>query len=404
MDFLPVNEQLAQLQRGTAQIYSAQDLHAKLTHSFNTGIPLRIKYGADPSAPDLHLGHTVPLRKLRQFQDLGHTVVFIIGDFTARVGDPSHKSQTRPMLSLDTIMDNARTYQQQVMRILDPAKTEVRFNSEWLEPMGTQGFLTLASQYTIARLLEREDFHNRYTQGKPISLVEFMYPLLQGWDSVVLRADVEIGGTDQTFNLLVGRELQTRQGQAAQAVLTLPLLEGTDGVQKMSKSLGNAIGVLDRPEEMFGKIMSLPDELMMRYAKLVAHLDDNVLDQWQKNLDQGVNPRHIKAFLAERIVTLFHDAQAATAAHEHFNKLFRHKQIPDEMPCVHASGSDDVVALLLKARLVESKSAARRAIQAGAIKIDQIKIDQIDWRPLEHADVIILQNGKRHFAKIIRTL
>lgn len=397
--FKTAEEQLQIIGDGLVDLISREELLKKLEYSRSKNKPLRVKYGADPSAPDLHLGHTVPLRKLRQFQELGHLVVFIIGDFTARIGDPSHKSETRPMLSEEQIQQNALTYQEQVFKILDKSKTEVRYNSEWLAKMNAGDFLTLTSKYTVARLLERDDFKKRYESGKPIALVEFMYPMLQGWDSVIVKSDIEIGGTDQTFNLLVGRELQNREGQPQQIVMTLPIIEGTDGTQKMSKSLGNHIGVKDSPKEMFGKIMSIPDNLIERYYTYLSALPKQGIAAVISDLKAGANPRDIKARLGERMVELFHSAPEALRAHNEFNEVFKNKGLPDEMPEFEVAPGMDLISLLVHCALAPSKSEAKRALEAGAVKIDQQKASD-PKQVLDLSQSVILQNGKRKFARV----
>ncbi len=399
--FKTAEEQLQIIGEGLVDLISRDELIKKLEYSRSKNKPLRVKYGADPSAPDLHLGHTVPLRKLRQFQDLGHQVVFIIGDFTARIGDPSHKSDTRPMLSEEQIQQNALTYQEQVFKILDKSKTEVRYNSEWLAKMNAADFLTLTSKYTVARLLERDDFKKRYESGRPIALVEFMYPMLQGWDSVIVKADIEIGGTDQTFNLLVGRELQSREGMSQQIVITLPIIEGTDGVQKMSKSLGNHIGVMDTPREMFGKIMSIPDNMIERYYRYLSALPKTAIEVAAADLKSGVNPRDIKARLGERMVELFHSSQAAADAHQEFNEIFKNKGLPDEIPEFKIKEDMDLISLLVHCGLAPSKSEARRALDAGAVKVNQEKVSDMKL-VLDLTAPVILQNGKRKFARLVR--
>ncbi len=399
--FKTAEEQLKIIGDGVVDLISREEFVKKFESSRVQNKPLRIKYGADPSAPDLHLGHTVPLRKLRQFQDLGHQVVFIIGDFTARIGDPSHKSETRPMLSEEQIKQNALTYQEQVFKILDRSKTEVRYNSEWLAKMNAADFLTLTSKYTVARLLERDDFSKRYKEGRPIALVEFMYPMLQGWDSVMIQSDVEIGGTDQTFNLLVGRELQSREGQASQIVMTLPIIEGTDGIQKMSKSLGNHIGVQDSPREMFGKIMSIPDVLIERYYRYLSALPKPEVEAVVAELKAGANPRDIKARLGERMVEIFHSHAAGLAAHQEFNEIFKNKGLPEEIPEFKITETVDLVSLLVQTGLAPSKSEARRALEAGAVKVNQQKV--LDAKlVLDLSEPVILQNGKRKFARVQR--
>ncbi len=396
-----VQEQLAIFKENIVDLISEKDLQAKLESSLKKNRPLRIKYGADPSAPDLHLGHTVPLRKLRQLQDLGHLVVFIIGDFTARIGDPSGRSETRKMLSPEEIKRNAKTYQEQVFQILDRKKTEVRYNSEWLDKMKPADFLKLTAQYTVARILERDDFSKRYKSGEPIAIVEFLYPLLQGRDSVVVQADVEIGGTDQMFNLLVGRELQKGDGQEPQVVMTLPLIEGIDGVQKMSKSLGNHIALQDPPREMFGKIMSLSDQMMERFYRYVSAMPLPEVEALLAGLKRGEHhPRELKAQLAERIVSLFHSTGEAQKARGEFDQIFKNKGLPDEIPTIRVSQKTwDVVTLLAETKLVSSKSEARRLIEQGGLKIDQQKIED-PKASLEVSAPMIIQCGKRKFARI----
>lgn len=399
--FPSVAEQLAVFKENLVELISEKELILKLEASFKKNRPLRIKYGADPSAPDLHLGHTVPLRKLRALQDLGHTVVFIIGDFTARIGDPSGKSETRPMLSEEQVQANAKTYQEQVFRILDKKKTEVRYNSEWLGTMQPQDFLKLTAQYTVARILERDDFSKRYKAGEPISVVELLYPLMQGHDSVEIESDIEIGGTDQKFNLLVGRELQKADGQEAQVVMTLPLIEGLDGVQKMSKSLGNHIALKDTPREMFGKVMSIPDRMMERYYRYAAALPAKEIDALIASLKAGgLHPREAKAQLAERIVSLFHSEADALSARAEFDEIFKNKGVPDEIPTVKIREKTvDVVSLLVEAKLVASKSEARRLMEQGGVKIGHEKI--MDPKAvITIGEPFVLQCGKRKFSRI----
>jgi tyrosyl-tRNA synthetase len=400
--FLSVKEQLEVFKENLVELISEKELTAKLEASFKKNRPLRIKYGADPSAPDIHLGHTVPLRKLRQLQDLGHTVIFIIGDFTARIGDPSGKSETRPMLTEEQVQANAKTFQEQVFHILDKKKTEVRYNSEWLGKMRPEDFLKLTAQYTVARILERDDFSKRYKAGHPIAIVEFLYPLLQGHDSVEIESDVELGGTDQMFNLLVGRELQKADGQEPQIVMTLPLIEGTDGVQKMSKSLGNYIAVKDTPREMFGKIMSIPDALMERYYRYVAALPAKETETILAGLKSGeLHPRETKAHLAERIVFLFHSEEVGKKAREEFDEIFKNKGMPDVIPTVKIKQKTiDIVSLLVEAKLVTSKSEARRLMEQGGVKIGHEKITD-PKSVITIGAPFVLQCGKRKFAKIV---
>ena len=399
--FPSVREQLAVFKENLVELISERELTSKLEASFKNKCPLRIKYGADPSAPDLHLGHTVPLRKLRSLQDLGHTVVFIIGDFTARIGDPSGKSETRPMLSEEQVQANAKTYQEQVFRILDKKKTEVRYNSEWLGTMSSSDFLKLTAQYTVARILERDDFSKRYKAGEPIAIVELLYPLMQGHDSVEIESDVEIGGTDQKFNLLVGRELQRIDGQEPQIVMTLPLIEGLDGVQKMSKSLGNHIALQDSPREMFGKVMSIPDAMMERYYRYAAALSPKEIEEILGHLKGGeLHPRDAKAQLAERIVSLFHSEAEGKSAREEFDEIFKNKGMPDEIPTVKIiQKTIDIVSLLVEAKLVTSKSEARRLMEQGGVKIGHEKITD-PKAVITIGAPFVLQCGKRKFSRI----
>ncbi len=399
--FKTASEQMKVFQDNVIDLISEKELLPKLESSARKKVPLRIKYGADPSSPDLHLGHTVPLRKLRQLQELGHLVVFIIGDFTARIGDPSGKSETRPMLSEAQVKQNAKTYQEQVFRILDRDRTEVRYNSEWLGKMRPEDFLKLTGQYTVARILERDDFSKRYKAGQPIAIVEFLYPLLQGHDSVIVRADVEVGGTDQMFNLLVGRELQKMDGQEPQAVLTLPLIEGTDGVQKMSKSLNNHIALQDTPREMFGKVMSLPDGMMERYYRYVAAMPGAEVEALLQGLQRGEqHPREMKARLSERIVELFHSRQAAEQARQEFDEIFKNKGLPDDIPVVKLPGGAlDIVSLLVVSKLVPSKSEARRMVEQGGVKIDGEKVMD-PKRSVPIREPFVLQCGKRKFVRV----
>ncbi|MCO5045408.1 MAG: tyrosine--tRNA ligase [Verrucomicrobia bacterium] len=380
-----------QLSARCVDLISRAELEAKLKENR----PLRIKYGADPSAPDLHLGHVVGLNKLREFQDAGHTVVFIIGSFTAMIGDPSGRSQTRKPLSHDQVMQNAETYKKQVFRILDPEKTEVRFNSEWLAPMDFSEVVRLAANVTVAQMLAREDFSKRYSENAPISLVEFLYPLIQAYDSVMVKADVELGGTDQLFNLLLGRELQKEFGQPPQVVMTLPLLEGLDGVQKMSKSLGNYIGVTDAARDMFGKIMSISDELMWRYYSLVLCLSDAEVAR-QKEL----HPRKAKDELAKRVVARFHGAAAAGEASAEFARVFSQSELPNDIPeFAIAEAELGIVALLVKCQLAASNGEAKRLVEQGAVRIEDQRISD----PRANVAVrpgMVVRAGKRGFARI----
>ncbi len=374
---IDVREQLAAVRRGSVDLLQEKDLIAKMEE----GRPLRVKFGADPSAPDLHLGHTVALTKLRQLQDLGHHIIFLIGDFTGMIGDPTGKSETRKALSRDEVRANAETYRQQVFKVLDPDATEVRFNSEWMEKMTAADMVRLSSQYTVARLLERDDFAKRYEQQRPIGVHEFLYPLVQGYDSVALRADIEVGGTDQRFNLLVGRELQRAYGQPPQVVLTLPLLEGVDGVQKMSKSLGNAVGVADAPQQMFGKIMSISDQLMVRYYALLT--SENTTELSSRISAQQLHPMAAKKSLAGQLVARFHGSAAADAALAAFEGQFQRHELPSDTDThVWEADSPDssvpVVSLLARLGFAKSNSEARRLIQQGGVRIGNERVVAID--------------------------
>ncbi len=392
---------LAEIKRGTDEILPEDELIEKL----KSGKPLTVKAGFDPTAPDLHLGHTVLINKLRAFQQLGHKVVFLIGDFTGLIGDPTGKNVTRKPLSKEQVLENAKTYQEQVFKILDPAKTEIRFNSEWMDSLGADGMIKLAASQTVARMLERDDFKKRYTSGQPIAIHEFLYPLVQGWDSVALNADVELGGTDQRFNLLMGRELQKEQGQTQQAIVMVPLLEGLDGVQKMSKSLNNYIGITDTPNEMFGKVMSVSDDLMWRYYDLVSFLPLDEIAALKARLEAGENPRDIKILLAKEIIARFHDDDAAEKAHQDFIQRFQKNAIPDDMP-EHAFALDDegmTIGHLLKAAgLVASTSDAMRMIKQGAVKIDGDKVTDTRLTLTEPGENVY-QVGKRKFARVTLT-
>ncbi|ABK49282.1 tyrosyl-tRNA synthetase [Shewanella sp. ANA-3] len=392
-----LDQVLAEIRRGTDEILLESDLLEKLKE----GRPLRIKLGADPTAPDIHLGHTVILNKLRLFQELGHEVIFLIGDFTGMVGDPSGKNSTRPPLTREQVLANAETYKEQVYKILDPAKTRIEFNSSWLEPLGAAGMIRLASQQTVARMMERDDFKKRYASGQSIAIHEFMYPLLQGYDSVALKADVELGGTDQKFNLLMGRELQKAEGQKPQAVIMMPLLEGLDGVKKMSKSAHNYIGVSEPTNEMFGKIMSISDELMWRYFELLSFRPLAEIEQFKQDIANGANPRDTKIALAKEIIARFHDQAAAESAHQAFIDRFQKGAIPDDIPEVElAAGEGLAIANLLKdADLVGSTSDAMRMIKQGAVKMDGEKVDD-SRMTLSAGTVAVFQVGKRKFAKV----
>lgn len=396
-----IHQQLELLTDGTVDLISPEELEKRLTVCKEEQRPLRVKYGADPSSPDLHLGHTVPLRKLRQFQDLGHRVVFIIGDFTARIGDPTQRNETRPMLSREQVEQNALTYQDQVFKILDRSKTEVRYNSEWLDKMTPADFLHLTAQYTVARLIERDDFKKRYEGGHPIAVVEFLYPLLQGYDSVIVRSDIELGGTDQKFNLLVGRELQKVWNQKPQMVMTLPLLEGTDGVQKMSKSYQNAIALKDTPREMFGKVMSLPDPLMERYYRYTTGMTATEVGLIAAGLKSGkLHPRDAKAGLAEKLVSFYYSSEIAAEARKEFDQIFKDKGLPDQIEEILLDqASMDIVSLLKEAGLVPSKGEARRLVEQGGIRLNQEKVTDPAMQ-VDLACEVLVQCGRRKFVKV----
>ena len=389
-----IDQIISELKRGVEDVYSEADLVEKLKENR----PLRIKLGADPTAPDIHLGHTVVLNKLRQFQNFGHEVIFLIGDFTATVGDPSGKNATRPPLSREDVLRNAETYKEQIFKILDPQKTKIVFNSDWLGELGTVGMIRLASNYTVARMLERDDFKKRFSNQQPIAIHEFIYPLLQGHDSVHLKADVELGGTDQTFNLLIGRELQKADGQKPQVAMTLPLLVGLDGEKKMSKSLGNYIGVTEAPSEMFGKIMSISDELMWDWYNLLSFRPLTEIAQLKSDVANGKNPRDVKILLAKEIIARFHDEAAADAAEQEFINRFQKGAIPDEMPEFTFEGEMGLASLLKEAGLVPSTSEAIRAAQQGGVKIDGEKVE--DVKQTAQKGTFVYQVGKRKFARI----
>jgi tyrosyl-tRNA synthetase len=367
-----IDEQLAFLRKGAVEIIREDDLRAKLERSAREGVPLRIKLGADPTAPDIHLGHTVVIRKLRAFQELGHTVIFLIGDFTGLIGDPSGKSATRPQLTREEIAANAETYKAQIFKLLDPEKTEIRFNSEWMDRLGSDGFIRLAAHVTVKQILERDDFAKRLKEERPIALHELLYPLTQAYDSVALSADVELGGTDQKFNLLMGRNLQREYEQEAQVCVIMPLLVGTDGVQKMSKSLGNYIGINEPPAEMFGKVMSISDELMWRYYELLTDMRAEEITRLRAAAAAGErNPRDLKVELAKRIITDFHSTEDARRAEEDFNRVFKRKEMPEEIEeRTVASGSWDLKQLLVELGLAASKAEARRLIEQGGVSVN----------------------------------
>ncbi|HGP0287319.1 TPA: tyrosine--tRNA ligase [Pseudomonas aeruginosa] len=391
-----VEEQLALIQRGADEILVEAELVAKLKR----GQPLRIKAGFDPTAPDLHLGHTVLINKLRQFQDLGHQVIFLIGDFTGMIGDPSGKSVTRPPLTREQVLENAETYKSQVFKILDPAKTEVAFNSTWMDQLTPADFIRLASQYTVARMLERDDFSKRYASNQPIAIHEFLYPLVQGYDSVALKADVELGGTDQKFNLLMGRELQRAYGQEAQVILTMPLLEGLDGVKKMSKSLGNYIGIQEAPGVMYSKLVSIPDTLMWRYFELLSFRSLDEIDSFRKDVEAGANPRDIKIKLAEEIVARFHGEEAAASAHKSAGNRLKEGELPEDLPEIELSSPEDmpVASVLNKAGLAKNAAAARDLLGAGSVKVDGQVVDRTFMLAL--GETRVFQAGEKAFARI----
>ncbi len=401
---MTIDEQLAHLRKGTVEVIREEELRAKLEKSARTNVPLRIKLGADPTAPDIHLGHTVVIRKLRAFQELGHTVIFLIGDFTGLIGDPSGKSATRPQLTREEINANAETYRQQIFKLLDAEKTEIRFNSEWMDKLGSDGFIRLASHVTVKQILERDDFAKRISEERPIALHELLYPLTQAYDSVALKADVELGGTDQKFNLLLGRNLQREYAQEAQVAIIMPLLVGTGGVQKMSKSLNNYIGINEPPQEMFGKVMSISDELMWHYYELCTDLRPEEIEAMRATAESGErNPRDLKVDLAKRIITDFHSAQDAHAAEEEFNSIFRNKQVPVEIEeRILASGGRALTHLLVETGLATSKAEARRLIEQGGVYVDgercTIVQSVIELRKNLPTEIKV---GKRRFIRVL---
>jgi tyrosyl-tRNA synthetase len=404
---MTIDEQLSYLRKGTVEIIREADLRAKLEKSAKSGKPLRIKLGADPTAPDIHLGHTVVIRKLRAFQELGHTVIFLIGDFTGLIGDPSGKSVTRPQLTREEINANAETYKSQIFKLLDPEKTEIRFNSEWMDKLGSDGFIRLASHVTVKQILERDDFDKRIKEERPVALHELLYPLTQAYDSVALDADVELGGTDQKFNLLLGRNLQREYNQESQVAMITPLLEGLDGVQKMSKSLGNYIGINEPPQEIFGKVMSISDDMMWRYYELCTDLTPDQIATVRSSAESGErNPRDIKVELAKSIVADFHSRADADDAEEGFVRRFRNKETPDEIEEVHLPSNHptgwDLSHLLVSAGMAESKGEARRLIQQGGVSIDgerQTVVNSLTlWKP---GMSTVLKVGKRRFVRVV---
>jgi tyrosyl-tRNA synthetase len=393
---MTIDEQLAYLAKGTTEIIRSEELRAKLQRSAATGRPLRVKLGADPTAPDIHLGHTVVIRKLRAFQELGHTAIFLIGDFTGMIGDPSGKNATRPQLTRDEINANAETYKQQIFKLLDPEKTEIRFNSEWMTDMGSAGFLRLSSHVTVRQILERDDFQQRLEANRPLALHEVMYPLVMAYDSVALEADVELGGTDQKFNLLMGRNLQREYGQESQVAMITPLLEGTDGVQKMSKSLGNYIGINEPPQEIFGKVMSISDDLMWRYYELCTDLSPTEIASLRAT---DRNPRDIKVDLAKKIVADFYSPAAATKAEDDFNAIFRSKQVPEDIEeRTLPSGKWRLPRLLVELSLAPSMAEARRLIEQGGVYVGGERCSQTDFEVDVDPNLKTrIQVGKRRF-------
>ena len=386
------------IKRGCSELLLETELKQKLA----LGRPLRIKAGFDPTAPDLHLGHTVLLNKMRQLQELGHHALFLIGDFTGMIGDPTGKNTTRPPLSREQVLENAQSYREQVFKVLDPEKTEIVFNSTWMDKFSAVDLIKLASTHTVAQMLERDDFDKRYKSNLPIAIHEFIYPLVQGYDSVALKADMELGGTDQKFNLLMGRELQKHFGQPSQCVLTMPLLEGLDGVNKMSKSLGNYVGITESAQEMFGKLMSVSDDLMWRYLELLSSESMNTISTWRRETEQGRNPRDIKVLLAQEMVTRFHSNTAAEQALREFEARFKQGVLPEDMPEIGVASTSGVIGvaqLLKQAGLVESTSEALRMIQAGAVKLDGARIDDKALQ-LKAGAVVIAQVGKRKFGRV----
>jgi tyrosyl-tRNA synthetase len=407
MDVLGLDKQLEIIKRGAVEIVPENELVDKLKRSIESGSPLTIKLGLDPTAPDIHLGHTVVLQKLRQFQELGHQVILILGDFTARIGDPTGKSETRKQLTEEQVLANARTYEKQIFKILDPGRTRVVFNSQWLSPLTFAQVIELSAKYTVARMLERDDFDKRFKECLPISIHEFFYPLMQGYDSVALKADVELGGTDQKFNLLMGRTLQKEYGQEPQVALMMPILEGLDGVNKMSKSLGNYIGIDESPREMYGKTMSLPDELMIRYFELVTAVPLEEIRVLKSGLESGeIHPRDVKMRLAREIVSQYHGHEAATAAEEEFKRIFQQKDLPDEIPDFNLSGEmleNGVIwlpKLIVLSKMAGSTSEARRLIQQGGVKVDGERIEDPNCN-ISPVSNMIIQVGKRKFTRIL---
>ena len=399
MKNLSIEEEIKIIQKNTVDLLPMDELVAKLKRSREKGIPLRIKYGADPSRPDLHLGHYVCLKKLKDLQDLGHQIVFIVGDFTAMIGDPSGKSKTRPRLSEEEVREHARTYFEQVYMVLDPEKTEVTYNSKWLGPLTSKDVIELAATYTVARMLERDDFKMRFEKEIPIFIHELLYPLFQGYDSYAISSDIEVGGTDQKFNFVIARDIQKYYGQEPQVILTVPLIEGTDGKLKMSKSYDNYIALKDSPEDMYGKVMSIPDNLILKYFKLVLYYDEDELKKVEKLVNE--NPRDAKARLAFEIVKLFHGIEKAKRAEEHFNRVFRQREIPEDVPVYKLnSEGESLLDILFKAGLVPSKSEARRLIRQGGVKIngETVRDETLEIKGIK--EPVVVKVGKRRFLKI----
>lgn len=391
-----VQEQLSVIKRGADEVLVESELVAKLER----GEPLRVKAGFDPTAPDLHLGHTVLINKMRQLQELGHQVVFLIGDFTGMIGDPSGKSATRPPLTRDQVLENAETYKAQVFKILDPARTEVAFNSTWMDQLSPADFIRLASQYTVARMLERDDFSKRYSTSQPIAIHEFLYPLVQGYDSVALKADIELGGTDQKFNLLMGRELQRAYGQPSQCVVTMPLLEGLDGIKKMSKSLGNYVGIQEAPGVMYSKLVSIPDSLMWRYFELLSFRSEEEIAEFRSDVSRGANPRDIKIKLAEEIVARFHGDEAAATAHRSAGNRMKDGELPEDLPQIDLVSEQDmpIASVLNKAGLVKNAAMARDLLGSGGVRVDGQVVDR-DF-VFELGATHVCQAGKKSFARV----
>lgn len=406
---MSIDEQISILSKGAAELIDIEELKQKLIKANNTGTQLVLKLGLDPTAPDIHLGHTVVLRKAKQFQDLGHKVIIIIGDFTGMIGDPSGRSKTRKQLTREQVLENAETYRIQLLKILDPEKTEIKFNSEWLSKLNLQDTITLCSKYTVTRMLEREDFKNRFNTQQPISIHEFFYPLLQGYDSISIKADIELGGTDQKFNILMGRTLQKEYDMEKQIAIFMPILEGTDGIEKMSKSLGNYIGIYEAPKTMYEKVMTVPDELIIKYYELVTDVLPWEIDKIKQSLQSGeVNPRDVKMNLATEIVKLYHGEKEAFEAEEHFKNVFQKGLIPEDIKEIDIASQELVensnklsilVSLIRKADFASNNSEAKRLISQGGVKINGEKVENLETLIINNED--ILQVGKKNFAKII---